>query len=378
MTAPRVAMVGLRAPWGADGGVEHAVAALAPRLVQRGFAVTVYCRRRYNQLGPGIHDGVRLVDVDTLYGKHTEAFVHTLLATPRASLGHDLVHIHAMGPALFASVPRLFGRRTVVTVHAEDFARDKWGGIAQRALRLGEWSAARFAHEAIVVGRHLEQAFQDRHQRPTTVIPNGAATIAEASLNEAGVEGLVSGQYLLFVGRIVPEKGLRPLFEAYKASGVRLPLVITGDALHAETHLARLRRDAPPGVRFTGARRGRARDALLRHARAFVNPSRLEGLPLAPLEALSAGLPVLLSDIPPHREVLGEPSRGGWLVREGEWVEALQRVAALTPAELAAVGQAGIARVAAHFSWDDAAEQTAAVYRRVLGDALPAGASAPL
>ena len=92
MTAPRVAMVGLRAPWGADGGVEHAVAALAPRLVQRGFAVTVYCRRRYNQLGPGIHDGVRLVDVDTLYGKHTEAFVHTLLATPRASLGHDLVH----------------------------------------------------------------------------------------------------------------------------------------------------------------------------------------------------------------------------------------------------------------------------------------------
>lgn len=365
-------MVGLRAPWGADGGVEHAVAALAPRLVQQGFAVTVYCRRRYNQLGPGMHHGVRLVDVDTVYGKHTEAFLHTLLAAPRAALGHDLVHLHAMGPALFTGVPRLLGRRSVVTVHAMDFERAKWGRAARAALRVGAWSAATFSHETIVVGRHLEEAFQRHHGRSTTVIPNGADTIAHAPLSDAGVQGLRPRGYLLFVGRIVPEKGLRRLFSAYEAAALRLPLVITGEALHAQDHLARLRRLAPPGVVFTGPKRGRARDALLRHACAFVNPSHLEGLPLAPLEAMSAQLPVLLSDIAPHREILGDPQRGGWIVRDGDWAGALSTVASLPQATRDAVGAEGQQRVAAEFSWEEAAMRTAAVYRRAL-----AGAGAP-
>ena len=86
-------MIGLRAPWGTEGGVERAVGELTPRLAAQGCEVTVYCRRRYNTLGEGVHNGVRLVDVGTVYSKHLEAIVHTALATPRAIPGADVVHI---------------------------------------------------------------------------------------------------------------------------------------------------------------------------------------------------------------------------------------------------------------------------------------------
>lgn len=374
----RVAMVGLRAPWGAEGGVEQSIAALAPRLVQRGCAVTVYCRRRYNALGPGIHHGVRLVDVDTVYGKHTEAFLHTALATPRAALTHDVVHLHAMGPALFSWLPRLAGRATVVTVHGLDFARDKWGPVARTALRAGAWCAATFPHHTIVVGDHLAQAYDRRWGRDTTVVPNAGDTITDAPFSAAEVEGLQPGAYLLYLGRIVPEKGLGRLLRAYGEADIDLPLVITGAALHASDTLERLRRDAPPGVRFTGPRYGVARDALVRHARAFVNPSRLEGLPLAPLEAMGCGVPVLLSDIAPHREILPEEldGAGGWIVPDGGWTEALRRVAAASPEMLRLMGGMAADHVGARFSWDAAADRTLEVYRRALA-AAGGTASAP-
>jgi glycosyltransferase involved in cell wall biosynthesis len=370
VSAPlRIAMVGLRAPWGTEGGVEHAVGALAPRLAARGCAVTVYCRRRYNALGPGIHQGVRLVDVDTVYSKHAEAFLHTALAAPRAALSADLVHVHATGPALFSWMPRVLGRKVVATVHGLDWRRQKWGRVARTVLRAGAWSAATWPDETIVVGQHLADAFQETYGRATTVVPNGVEAIPAQPLSESGVEGLEPGRYLLYVGRLVPEKGLDRLFDAYAASGIDLPLVITGGATHAEDYGAALAAKAPSGVRLTGPRHGAARDALLSHARAFVLPSHLEGFPLAPLEAMASGLPVLLSDIPPHREILDEGLDGsaGWVVPDGGWVEALQRVASADPAMLALMGDVGRSHVQAERSWDAVADATVAVYRRVLG-----------
>jgi len=365
----RIAMVGLRAPWGTEGGVEHAVGALAPRLAARGCAVTVYCRRRYNSLGPGIHEGVRLVDVDTVYSKHAEAFLHTALAAPRAALSADLIHVHATGPALFSWMPRLLGRKVVATVHGLDWQRQKWGRVARTVLRAGAWSAATWPDETIVVGEHLAQAFEETYGRSTTVIPNGVDAIQAQPLAAAEVDGLESGRFLLYVGRLVPEKGLDRLFAAYAASGIDLPLVVTGGATHAEDYGAALAAGAPPGVVMTGPRHGAARDALLSHARAFVLPSHLEGFPLAPLEAMASGLPVLLSDIPPHREILADGLDGsaGWVVRDDGWVDALCRVADADPGVLGLMGDVGRAHVEAERSWDVVADATVAVYRRLLG-----------
>lgn len=358
----KVAMVGLRAPWGPEGGVEAAMASLAPRLVKRGVEVTVYCRGRYNVLGPGEHQGVRLVDVGTIYTKHLEAFVHTGRSMPAAIRGGDLVHVHATGPALWAWAPRLAGIPSVVTVHGLDWQRDKWGWAARQALRVGAWAAGRFPSRVITVSQDLA-AHYARQGVEATWIPNGVDPIEAVPLAEAGLEGLESGRFLLLLGRLVPEKGIDGLLRAYQASGIQMPLLIVGGGSYSEGYVEKLRASAPEGVRLTGPLHGRRRDALLTHARALVLPSLLEGFPLAPLESLSAGRPVLLSDIPPHRELLGD-SEAGWLIEASpeRWAEALRAVVAASDEELRRRGEAGRERVREHYDWEQIAERTAAVY----------------
>ena len=366
-------MIGLRAPWGADGGVEGVVAELAPRLARRGCEVTVLCRARHNALGPGMHHGVRLVDVPTIYSKHLEAFVHTGLAMPAAIAHADLVHVHATGPALWAWMPRLLGRQTVVTVHGLDWQRDKWGAGARAALRMGAWSAGVFPHHLVTVSQDLARHYREVQGVEATWIPNGVSPIPAVPLAEAGVEGLAPGRFLLLLGRLVPEKGVEGLLRAYGESGVQEPLLVVGGSSYSDAYVQGLHRAAPPGVHFTGPLHGRRRDALLGNARALVLPSRLEGFPLAPLESLSAGRPVLLSDIPPHRELL-EGTGAGWLVEASReaWVEALRRVVATPQSTLVEMGGAGRTHVLARFGWDDIADRTLALYRRLLSQ--PGGA----
>lgn len=372
----RVAMLGLRAPWGTEGGVEMSVAALAPRLAALGCEVTVYCRRRYNAAGPGTVEGVHLVDVGTLYTKHLEAIVHTGLAMPAAITGADLVHIHATGPALLAWMPRLAGRATVVTVHGLDWQRDKWGGPASAVLRAGAWSSARFPHRVIVVGRHLQDHYREVYGVEASFVPNGVGAIEAPPLEAGQVPGLEAGRYLVFLGRLVPEKGLERLVAAWGAARVDMPLVVVGGDAYSKDFAARLRASAPPGLIFPGPRYGAARDALLTHARAFVYPSRVEGMPLAALEAMAAGLPVFLSDIPPHREILiGDgcaPASGlmragpGWRVPEHAWEEALRAAAGLSDERREAAGQEARALVRARFGWDEVARRTLEVYQEAL------------
>lgn len=363
----RVAMVGLRAPWGTEGGIEAAVGHLAPRLSALGCAVTVYCRRRYNALGPGIHHGVRLVDVGTVYSKHLEAIVHTTLAAPRAAASADIVHIHATGPSLLSWMPRLVGRPTVVTLHGLDWQREKWGRAAQLVLRAGARAAATFPHRLIAVGAHLQDHYAEHYGVVPDLIPNGVSPIPRQPLARAGVDGLQAGRYLLFVGRLVPEKGLERLFSAYAAAQLKIPLVIVGGSTHMAAYRRHLEAAAPDGVRLVGPRYAEARDALLSHARAFVLPSTLEGFPLAALEAMASGLPVLLSDIPPHRELLsGCADAAGWIVADAQWPRLLQEAARADPAHLAAMGRAGQAHVGLHYSWDQVAEQTLATYRAAI------------
>lgn len=381
MSRLRVAMVGLRAPWGAEGGVEQSVAELAPRLAELGCEVTVFCRRRYNPLGPGEHQGVTLMDVGTVYTKHLEAIVHTAAALPRAIRRADVVHLHATGPALLSWLPLLAGKAVVVTVHGLDWQRDKWGAGASLALRAGAAAAARFPHQVIVVGQHLAEHYQQTYGRDTVCIPNGVGAIADPPLERADVPGLTPGRYLLYVGRIVPEKGLRHLIRAYRAAEVDHPLVVVGGSTYAEDYLAHLRAEAPDTVLFPGSRYGEARDALLRHAAAFVYPSRIEGLPLAPLEAMAARRPVFLSDIPPHREILGvaeQPAAGleragpGWRVPEAAWIDALRAAAALSDREREAVGAEAEAVVRTRFGWESVAKRTLEVYEQALS-ATPRG-----
>lgn len=362
-------MLGLRSPLGCEGGVEAAVGELAPRLVRAGCEVTVYCRGRYNPMGTTIHDGVRLVNTPTVYGRNTEALLHTALAAPRASMRHDLVHIHAAGPGLFAPIPRMFGRACVVTLHGEDWERDKWGPVARAVLRAGAASALRSANRVISVSQELATRLGTAH------IPNGVGEHAPVAWDPTMFPALRPGRYHLFLGRLVPEKGLDALVDAAAAVRLRDPVVIVGGSTYTDGWATRLRGRANDRVVFTGPQYGLEKRMLLTHARDFLLPSRVEGLPIALLEAMAAGLPTLASDIPPNHEVLGEH---GWFRPPGSvsaWAEGLQLLEATGADLLRARGEAGRARVKALFSWDAVVRQTLQVYA---GSVAPDLASAAI
>ncbi len=361
----RVAMVGLRAP-GAEGGVESVVAELGPRLVERGCDVTVACRARYNSHGTR-WKGLSLVDVPTVYTKHLESIVHTALSL-RVVLagGFDLIHVHAVGNALLSFLPKSVGVPTVVTVHALDWRREKWGRGAQTVLRAGAWAAGRWPDSVITVSEETASWFEGS-RAPVVRIPNGVTELAHARLVEAGVDGLQPG-FALYLGRLVPEKNLETLIRAFAASRYPGELVITGGHGHAPEYLAKISRlaaDLAPGrVRFTGSRFDRAKAALLRHAGVVAFPSHLEGLPLAMLEAMSCGRTVLGSDIAPHRELL----HGGCGVLlpmndVAAWTRALE---ASADGRFAGMGHRAASRAVEQYGWDPIADQTIEVYRDVL------------
>jgi glycosyltransferase involved in cell wall biosynthesis len=372
----KIAMVGLRSPWGTEGGVEQSVAELAPRLARRGWDVTVYCRDRYNPHGNCVRDGVRLVDVPTVYSRSLEALVHSAVCAPRAALRHDLVHIHACGPGLFAPLPRLLGRSTVVTIHGKDWEREKWGPAARTLLRAGSDVAMNAADRLIVVSRALEEWYAGRARAPVRRVPNGVAPHDGVAWDPSIFPMLRPGRYLLFIGRLVPEKGIDTLVAAARRAALAMPVVIVGGSSYTPGYVARLRREASEGVVFTGPRFGLEKRMLLSHARAFVFPSRMEGLPIALLEAMAAGLPVAVSDIPPNAEAVGET--GAWKVpvdEVGAWAGALSRLESSDGQILRAMGSRLRERATKHFSWDAVADRTAAIYGELVGDE-PASARA--
>ncbi len=358
-------MLGLRAPWGTEGGVEQAVGELAPRLVAAGVEVTVYCRGRYNPHGTGARHGVRLVDTPTVYSRSFEALIHTGLAAPRAALAADVVHIHACGPALFSGVPGLYRRPTVVTLHGKDWEREKWGPAARIFLRSGAWVAGHAATELITVSRGLAEWCRATYPAPVTYIPNGVAPHTPVAWEPAIFPELRPGGYHLFLGRLVPEKEIGTLLRAVARAAPRLPVVITGGGSYTGEYVAKLHREAPPGVVFTGPRFGLEKAMLLTHARSFLFPSRVEGLPIALLEAMAAGLPILASDIAPNLEVLGDV--GGWRLPVGDdeaWCRALHEVEAADTTQLSALGEAARRRVDGTFGWGAVVQATRAVYER--------------
>ena len=357
----KIAMVGLRAP-GISGGIEQVVSELGGRLVQRGHSVTAYCRSRYNIHGPTFR-GMDLIDLPSAPTRHLEAITHTALAMPRAVASDaDVVHIHAVGPALLSFLPRLARRPTVVTVHGLDWRRDKWALPAKAALRLGGWTARRVAHAVIAVSREVEHALD----APKVVhVPNGVTPIPYAPLSEAEVDGIEAG-YFLFLGRIVPEKAIEVLVDAHRAADDGSTLVITGGAGYSGTYLRRLKARSGPRVRFTGERFGRAKAALVHHARAVLFPSRLEGLPLGMLEAMGAGRPVIASNIPAHAEICTSTETLQPVDDVSAWTRAMADFDDESAMSRAAEAQKSILH---RFAWDRVVDDTVRVYEAALATA---------
>jgi glycosyltransferase involved in cell wall biosynthesis len=205
----KIAYIGGRGLVGKYSGIETYYEETGKRLAARGHEVTVYCRWYFTP-EPGSRDATRIVRLPTVRSKHLETLVHTALSTLHACFSRcDIVHYHALGPALFSFVPRIFGKKTVVTVQGLDWQRKKWSWLARVVLGTGEWSAARFPDRTVVVSRTLQKYFQSKYRTEISYVPNGAQIRTRCGSNQLEQFGLASQKYALFLGRLSPGKKLR-------------------------------------------------------------------------------------------------------------------------------------------------------------------------
>jgi glycosyltransferase involved in cell wall biosynthesis len=376
MKPVRIAFIGQRGVPATIGGIEHHVEEVGSRLVARGHDVTVFTRANYTATHVTEHRGMHVRYIPTAPTKHLEALVHSGLSTAVAMLPGarhaDILHYHAIGPSVFTPLPRMLTRRGVVlTIHGLDYDRDKWGVGARTALRSAGWISAHVPHATITVSQNLADYYLRRYRRIAHYIPNGVAapTYRAPSLITERF-GLTGGDYALFLGRLVPEKAPDLLIRAFRHVDTTARLVIAGGSSFTDRYVEQLEALAArdPRVLMVGSVQGELLHELYTNAAMFALPSSLEGLPLTLLEAASYGLPLVASDIPPNREIVGVDGPGGRLFPSGD-------EAALTAALSETLGEPDRARNGAQvlrdriiraYDWDEATDATEAVYAAVL------------
>jgi len=362
----RVAFIGGRGVASQYSGIEAYYEEVGRRMVDRGHDLTVYCRNRFTPALP-THNGMRLVRLPTWPSKHLDTLIHTALSTGHALLKHyDIVHYHALGPALFSFFPRLLGSKTVVTVQGLDWQRKKWGKFASFVLRLGERAAARLPNSTMVVSQTLRAHYLAHIGAETTYVPNGAR-LRERKLPVLLKQwGLEAENYILFLGRFSPEKNCHLLVEAFEKIDTRAKLVLAGGFSYDNGYARELRRHENDRIRFLDYVSGDALDELLTNAMLFVLPSDLEGLSLALLEAMGAGCCVLTSDIPENCELVEDT---GFTFRRGDVLdlERMLRLLLADPEVRRRSGQSARRRIAEHYNWDVITRQIEAEYLRTLG-----------
>lgn len=307
----RVACLGMKhCPAFGQGGVEVVVEELSTRMVRLGCKVTCFNRNgRYekkNKLKE--YKGIKLVSVPTLDIRGVAAASSSFSAAVRAAFGKfDVVHFHAEGPCAMMWLPKLFGKRCIATVHGLDHQRSKWGNFASKYILFGEKCAVKYADEIIVLSRGVQDYFMDTYGRETKYIPNGVnrPVVREANLIEQKF-GLKKDSYILYLARLVPEKGLKYLIEAFKHVKTDKKLVIAGASSDTDPFVTELKEMAKGDDRilFTGFVRGELLDELYSNAYVYTLPSDLEGMPLSLLEAMSYGNCCLVSDIAECTEVV--------------------------------------------------------------------------
>jgi glycosyltransferase involved in cell wall biosynthesis len=311
----RVAFIGGRGVVSQYSGIESYYEQAGHELARLGHEVTVYCRSYFTP-PMSTHNGMRVRRLPTIRSKHLETFVHTLLSTAHAMTSdYDVIHYHCLGPALFSFLPRLAGKKTVVTVQGLDWQRGKWGRVAARVLRWGEAAAVSSPDATMVVSRTLQRYYRQQYNRDTIYVPNGAR-LAPRRLPRQLIEwGLVPDNYVLFLGRFSPEKNCHLLINAFEAQHTNMKLILAGGSSHSDAYAESLRRHESDRIRFLPWVSGNDLDELLSNAALFVLPSDIEGLSLALLDAMAAGVCVLTSDIPENNEVV---ENAGFTFRKGD------------------------------------------------------------
>ncbi len=356
----RIVVTGTRGIPNILGGVETHCEELFPRIQKLGHDISLIRRKSYVKDTLTECKGVKLIDIETPRKKSFEAIIHTFRAILEARKQKaDIVHIHAIGPALLTPMARLLGMKVVFTHHGPDYDRDKWGKAAKTMLKLGEQMGATFANEVIVISEVINDILVRKYnRRDCHLIYNGVSQPDFKDLPDYFSQlGIEEGNYVLGMCRFVPEKNLHHLVEAFaKVTPKGCKLVLAGDTDFEDDYSRHLKRIARENnVVLTGFIKGDKLHALLTHARCFVLPSSHEGLPISLLEAMSYRLPVIVSDIPANMEVGLAPE---CYFQTGNIEQLAQRLDIMLSQPLKRIDY-----FMDEYDWDTIAEQTARIYK---------------
>lgn len=368
----RIFMVGLRGIPDVQGGVEKHVEALSQLCTDKGYDVTVIGRRNYlKQKTPYRWRDVLVVPLYAPRSEYLEAIINSFVGVFYAAKHKaDILHIHAIGPALMAPLARALGLKVVVTHHGFDYDRQKWGAVARKVLKLGEYMGMKYSNARIAVSRNIAATMQKRYGVEVAYIPNGVA-VFEGRANTGYLKKfqLTPDNYLINVARIVPEKRQLDLINAYAdLNRPDIPLVLVGGGNEHSDYYRQVaaRAGEVSGVIMTGALAGEELAAIFSNAGMFILPSSHEGMPIALLEALHYDMPVLASDIVANKEIGLEDECYFPLGDIVALTRALERQ--LTAAKTATSDVAERTKLQHDFSWDHIADQTCAIYEKVLMD----------
>lgn len=371
----KIAMLGHKRVPSREGGVEIVVEELSVRMAARGHRVTCYNRSGHHISGAEFdstdagkeYKGVRLKTVPSVRKKGVSAVVSSFFGSVFAAAAHyDVVHIHAEGPAAFCWIPKMLGKKVVVTVHGLDWKREKWqGGFGSKYIHFGEKMAVKWADEIIVLSEGLQAYFMNTYGRETRFIPNGVSKPEAAEIREIDKKfGLKKEEYILYLGRIVPEKGGHYLIEAWREIRSSKKLVIAGGTSDTDEYVMRLKKLAEGDERiiFTGFVQGRLLEELYSNSYLFVLPSDLEGMPLSLLEAMSYGNCCLVSDIDECSHVIGD---AGIVFKKADVKDLRDKLQSCIdePEKVKRYKEGAAGYICRKYDWKEVMEETFEVYR---------------
>lgn len=302
-----IAVLGIRGIPANYGGLETCAEHVTKIWADQGYPVLVYCRRERYPVKIERIGGVRLKYTSSIQSKNLGTLTHTLVSVLDLLLFERnvrVVHLYNTGNGIFVPLLKLFGKQVIVSGDGLEWKRDKWNAVAKLVHRIGERMAMKFADKVVVDNEEVRKYYVSKYQQDPALITYGAKMIQADPPRAAEVlarYGLEAGKYFLFVGRLVPEKGVHELVETYKRIKTEYPLVIVGDDVNTSPYRNELLRQQSDKIRFLGFVYGQEYEQLLVNARLYVSASRLEGTSPSLLAAMGARVCSLVNGIEENR-----------------------------------------------------------------------------
>ena len=364
----RIAILGTRGVPSNYGGFETFADEFGSRLVERGHAVTVYCRSRYAESSRRTHNGMRLVNLPSIPQKHAETLSHTLLSALHALFQrYDIVYVCNSANAPICYIPWLRRQKTVLNVDGLEWRRKKWGRIAKRYYYWAARLAARMPIEVVTDADVIQDYYRDVLHRDSRCFVYGTKLWDRGSFaDRLAAHGVDPDRYLLYVSRMEPENNALLVVQAYARVETDLPLVVVGDAPYARDYVAEVKAAADGRVRFPGFVYGDDYHALSANALIHVQATEVGGTHPALVEAMGHRNAVLAHDVPEHREVLGDAGAYFAYRDVDDLAEQMRRLIA-DRAAVETYRSRAADRVRERYGWDAVTDPYLAYFNELLG-----------